>query len=244
MSSIKNLENEIQNEINIANDKNINLLLSKTYSEIQQIIQEFSFLLQDSFYNQEDKTDETYNKLLEEEKKIVLKTFYSNQSYIKSIISKDNKLNSIPNIRSSIINKIVKNKDSFEFIKNKLINKIKKIAEDDDDERFKLKYLTILLVGRKGIGKTTLIKYILGDNTYEESMDDINNNYFVLYTSQEIKYLRIIEVKGLGYDNTPEKTKKNIENLIEKNNKKNSDNYNDVIHCILFCVSETRLEKV
>ena len=76
-------------------------------------------------------------------------------------------------------------------------------------------------------------------------MDDGNNNYFVLYTSQEIKYLRIIEVKGVGYENTPEKTKKNIENLIEKKNKKkNNNNYNNVIHCIWFCVSETRLEKV
>ena len=39
-------------------------------------------------------------------------------------------------------------------------------------------------------------------------MDDGNNNYFVLYTSQEIKYLRIIEVKGLGYDNTLKRQRK------------------------------------
>ena len=117
ISSLKNLENEIQNEINHVNNKSQNLPFSETYSEVQHKFQESSFLIQDSFYNKKDKMDETFNKLLEEEKRIIIQTFYSNQRNIMNIISKNNILNSIPNVGNNIINKIVRNEDSFNFIK-------------------------------------------------------------------------------------------------------------------------------
>ena len=239
IDTLKNLENKIDIEINNSNNNNKNFIISEINSEIQNIIQDTSFLIQDFFYNKKDKKDNVYNKLIEEEKINIINTFYLNQEKVKDIISKDNKLNSISFKNDKIINNIVADKNSDKFIKYKIIQEIKKIAYDPNV--FKIKNMTVLLVGRKKVGKTSLIKYILGPYPEENEI----NEYFTLFTSNEMN-LRIIEVKGVGLDedDTPEKIKANIKSYIDNINKKNENqNFENVVNCIWYCISGRKFEK-
>ena len=242
MQKINYLQHEIENEINNKNNNNIYLLIIKTYSEIQnfnELNNDSQFLLQDYFNERKGKNNSTYNLLKEKEKEKIGGIFQNIKLNVINMITNDSKINSIPNIESKIIEKIAINKDSHNFFKNKIINEINLISKDEN--RFKIDYLNILVVGRKGIGKTTLIKYIL--ELRNDDYIDYRNNDFIIYNSKQIKYLRIIEVKGIGYDSgsTPVKIQEKIENYINTANNNNQD-YNSVIHCIWYCIYGERFE--
>ena len=208
---------------------------SNNESKIQKSTND-SVIIQDSFYNKKDDKDPIYNQLKIEEKKSLIKIFSDNKANIENIILNDNQFYYVQNISQEIIQRIPLNEDSHNFIKNKILKKIDSIANDDG--KYKIDNLTILVIGRKGIGKTTLIKYIL-----ELSNNNIinNNDIFREFTSQKIKFLKLIEIKGIGYSQgaTIQNIKDYIDSLISSNN----NNYNNVIHCIWYCISDTRFIK-
>ena len=244
IKSITNLINEIEIEMNnIKNNPQKNFSILKINSYIKNINDAPVFLLKDSFYDNEEDNDQTFSKLKEEEKSAITKIFYDKREKVENIILDNNKLYTFQNINKEIVMKISRNEDSYNYFKNKIIREIESIA--NDNEKYKIDCLNILLVGRKGIGKTTLIKYILDsvtDNyrdTYNKSNDD-----FTPYTSKKIKYLKLIEVKGIGYDNdsSPETIKRKIKEYTNKINS-NALNYNNVINCIWYCISGPRFEE-
>ena len=213
MSEIKILEDEMNDKIN--NEKNINgnLIINKINSEIQNLTVFPTFIIEDSFYNTKSKIDIIYNKFLDKEKKIMTKSMNKYKGKIIDYISNNDKLSSISDIKDKIIHEIITNEKSLNFIQNKILKEIEII--EGDDEKCKINNLNILLVGRKGVGKTTLIKYILGSNCHYESIKD---NDFIIYTSKEIKHIKIIEVKGVGYDknSTPDNIYLKINDYINK----------------------------
>ena len=239
INDIKVLENEMIDKIN--NNKNINgnLIISKINLEIKNLIDFPYFIIGDSFYNTKSRIDITYNKFLDEEKKIVTEILNKNKRKIIDYISNNDKLSSISDIKDRIIEQIITNEETFNYMVEKILKQIEEIA--GNDEECKINNLNILLVGRKGVGKTTLIKYILGSLCHCESIDD---NDFLIYTSQEINYLKIIEVKGIGYDSdcTPDNIYAKINNYINKKRNDNNGDYNNIIHCIWYCVSGARFE--
>ena len=144
----------------------------------------------------------------------------------------------------NLIEKIIENENSSIVYKRKIIDEILSIKNNDNS--YQIKQLKILLVGRIGVGKTTLIKYML--NLDENKI--INNNSFknfVTYENKNVPYLKLVEFKGIGLDqnNDPEKVGQEALNYIQneiKNNNKNGD-YNDFFHCIWFCISFARFEE-
>ena len=240
MSEIKILEDEMNDKIN--NEKNINgnLIINKINSEIQNLTVFPTFIIEDSFYNTKSKIDIIYNKFLDKEKKIMTKSMNKYKGKIIDYISNNDKLSSISDIKDKIIHEIIINEKNLNFIQNKILKEIEII--EGDDEKCKINNLNILLVGRKGVGKTTLIKYILGSNCHYESIKD---NDFIIYTSKEIKHIKIIEVKGVGYDknSTPDNIYLKINDYINTKKNDNNDNYNNIIHCIWYCISGPRFER-
>ena len=122
--------------------------------------------------------------------------FCENKSNVEKKLLNDKEFKYIPQIDINIINQIYMNEKIDDFCENKIIKEIETIS--NNDEKFEINHLTILMVGRQGIGKTTLIKYML-----ELSDDEINkmNNVkedFKPFTSKKVKYLKLIEVKGIG----------------------------------------------
>ena len=102
------------------------------------------------------------------------------------------------NNNSNLKDKIIKNEETKEVMNKKIIDEINNIK--NDVEKLKIKYLTILLVGRKGIGKTPLIKYIFELNQENNNIMQIKTEEnFTSYSKQNFP-LKIIEFKGIGYD--------------------------------------------
>ena len=198
--------------------------------------------LEISFYEKKDPKDLVYNELKKYEKDQLKAEFdKKSENYEKNELKKGNlNLDLNPNIISEIIN----NEDSEKIYKQKVINEI--VSIQNDDSKFKIDYLTILLVGRKGVGKTTLINYILKLPQNNEENKNKNHDNFVSYHSQNVPHLKLVEFRGIGLDkdSNPEKIgNETIKYINDHIKKKKKNNYNDFVHCIWYCITSTRFEK-
>ena len=146
-----------------------------------------------------------------------------------------------------LIKNIVDNEKSISVYKEKIFNEIENIR--NDDSKYKIEHLKILLIGRKGVGKTTLIRYMLKIDDNEEIISESISDNCDSYKSRKVPHLKLIEFRGIGLDenNNPEIIGNEalycIQNEINKNNN-NNNNYKDFINCIWYWVSGTRFEEV
>ena len=145
-------------------------------------------------------------------------------------------------MNKNIIQRIIESEDSRKIYKNKIIDEINNIKSDINKN--KIEHFSILLFGRKYVGKTTLIQYMLDlrDDEIEEIQNKYINENFVPYRSNKNRYLKLIEFKGFGYEenNDPETIRTQTKQFINESYK--SNNFNDFIHCIWYCISDSKNE--
>ena len=194
--------------------------------------------------------DPIYNKFLELEKKELRDKILSDKAYKDIILNGNLKfdlndigITDIDNINpQNLKENILKNEETERVMEYKILDEIKNIKRDN--EQHKIKYLTILLIGKKGIGKTTLINYIFGVNEdVNQEIIVIKNDNFISYTKKNFP-LKIIEFKGIGYDqsNNIEQIANKAFNCIKEQISKNKmKNYNEFIHCIWYLISGVRI---
>ena len=194
--------------------------------------------IQDDFFiKKEDENDFEYTELKKYERN-KLEEIFKNE-YETFELKELSKLK-LECINNTEINYIKNNEDSKNRFKIKIANNIETIINNNN--LYKIEYLTILLVGRKNVGKTTLIKYILDS----EDLQTTEQDKYTIYRSDKVPYLQLIEFQGIGYNKevSPEEigneTCKLISDLIEGIK---TDNYNNFIHCIWYCITNTRFEK-
>ena len=223
---------------------NKSIISSKNIENLQNFMKNNE--LRVSFYEKEDLKDYVYNELKRYEKEILKREFDKISKNYKEEKLKNGNLKL--NLNSDIITEIINNEDSETIYKKKIINEIQSIKNNDSS--FKIDYLTILVVGRKKVGKTTLINYILKlPHNEDEKNTNQNQKYHkdsITYKNPKVPHLKFVEMKGIGLDDNtnPEKIGKDTINYINKHiNNKNKNNYNDFVHCIWYCVSSTRFEK-
>ena len=244
---ISPLKDNSNNNIEIPNINNMISEHKIDYKEIDDFMKK-EIKLQDYLPKiKEESKDKIFNELKEYEKEKLKELFDKiNKDYEKKILKKK-ELNI--SLDKNLISNIIKNENSINVFKKQIINKIELIKKDDN--KYAIDYLTVLLVGRKNVGKTTLIKYMLKLEEQNENIEKkdniiISKEDFVSYKSNKVPHLKLIEFKGIGLDkdNDPEKIGNEalecIQNEIENNINKN---YNDFIHCIWYCISGTRLEE-
>jgi ABC-type glutathione transport system ATPase component len=147
--------------------------------------------------------DPIYNKFLELEKKELRDKILSDKAYKDIILNGNLKfdlndigITDIDNINlQNLKENILKNEETERVMEYKILDEIKNIKRDN--EQHKIKYLTILLIGKKGIGKTTLINYIFGVNEdVNQEIIIIKNENFISYTKKNfpLKILDMIKV--------------------------------------------------
>ena len=195
--------------------------------------------------NKEDNKDKSFQNLKDFEFIELQKIFDEKYNEYITEIQKE-KINKYRDIISNkdLIEKIIENENSSIVYKKKIKDEILSIK--NNEKRYQINYLKILLVGRKGVGKTTLIKYML--NLNENKINNINSREdFEVYENKEVPYLKLVKFKGIGLDkdNDPKIIGNNAVKCIQKEitSKSKNGDYNDLFHCIWYCISGTRFEE-
>jgi len=237
----KNLNKSVEVRSHPKNTKNFKI----DHSKLNKFME--SYIIQNYLSkNKDNSKDKVFNSLKELEKEELRKLFENEVKDYENKVLKGGKLKlNIENKIYNEISKIIKYENTEEIFKKKIIDEINMIKEDE--KKFQIEHLTILLIGRKGVGKSTLIKYILDLNEDDEYYLDTNSQdkIFTSYTSKTVTHLKLVEFKGIGLDigSDPEFIGNEAVNCIkEEMNKNKEKNFNDFFHCIWYCISGTRFE--
>lgn len=189
------------------------------------------------YRNISDRNNNPYFKLRKLEIKKLEKKFLSNNFIFEETLRNILQLNLY--LDQNLINDIIKKENVGNIYTEKIINKINEFKNDKD--KFKIEYLTVLLVGKRKIGKKKLIKYMLQLN---DGKPNETYNFFRKYRSSKVRNLQLIKYKGIGYDdnNNADMIRDNTISFIREQISKG--NYNNFVHCIWYCLSGTRVEDV
>ena len=156
------------------------------------------------------------------------------------------------------INKLFDEKISFDQISK---DSIKEIAEEEnfainikdileneinlisnEDEISKINHFNILVMGRSGVGKSTLLNKVLKKEVSKTKDFDYCTPDIESYESEKVNGLRIWDTRGIEYkyniSNAFQDISAKIHELI---NDKNPDKY---IHCIWFCIKGEKGERL
>ena len=115
--------------------------------------------IQDSSSNEKNKLDDSTNDLIKKKEIEELLNYY--HSIKDSFIQDISKYLMFRNLYflQNLTSEILSNEAAINIYKQKIINEISKIKENE--KSFKINYLTIMLVGKNGVGKSTLINSLL-----------------------------------------------------------------------------------
>ncbi len=231
----KNKELNIQNtnykqeinklEKNLNNEKNHNLFLEKKLEEYEKQnkeIKEIYSLFENQIMN------ERLNNFLN-----------NNCSSIQEMIEQ-NFNHYFKNVKYEMKNEInnIFNKENFyNFFEKKIEYLSSTIIKDYSN---KTKHLNIYLIGKSGIGKSTLINKIIGK---DEAPTGVGRPITQFTKSYESNNIRLWDTKGI------EMSEYNLKKVIEETKtliKKNAENNNpdEYIHCIWYCINGSRFEEI
>ena len=188
-------------------ENNTNLNTPKSYyklnsSEVENLYNEYTQTkhIVSHFYDIKDPKDPTYNILKLEEKEILSKYLESTRNNFVNLFNA--KLRRAQ-IRIDEINKLVKEfiekEDGESAFQYKIEECIKKIEKNPKD--YEIKYLTVMLVGKSGVGKSTLINEVLKLEGNEKAQ--IGTGQFVTvkyqeYSSDSLEFLRMIRINSFN----------------------------------------------
>ena len=234
-------------------ENNTNLNTPKSYyklnsSEVENLYNEYTQTkhIVSHFYDIKDPKDPTYNILKLEEKEILSKYLESTRNNFVNLFNA--KLRRAQ-IRIDEINKLVKEfiekEDGESAFQYKIEECIKKIEKNPKD--YEIKYLTVMLVGKSGVGKSTLINEVLKLEGNEKAQ--IGTGQFVTvkyqeYSSDSLEFLKLIDTRGIELNKNygADEVKKEASKFIEE--RKETNDPNKFVQCIWYCITGNRFEEV
>ena len=122
----------------------------------------------------------------------------------------------------------------YDSIKKNLEDNVKKICE----KITKTKHFNIVLLGREGVGKSTLLNSVLkleGENRAKTGVGDSVTLEIKKYSNPKMHFLRLYDTQGIGIKegNSIKKIFSDISKLINEQIKKADPDF--LIHCLWFC---------
>ena len=176
---------------------------------------------------------------MKKKKKLLIFFNKTKDNFINEIFNylTSQRININPNIASQIIN----SENGCQFYQKKIDNLISILTEEK--KRFQIKYLTVMVLGKSGVGKTSLINKILNINA------PVGEGRFVTkettpYVSNTMPFLRLVDTRGIEIALQYGVQKMEEEAIKFINDQLKTGNYNNYVHCIWYCVSGKRFEDV
>ena len=199
--------------------------------------------IQDYCFSNENSNDKVYELLKKFMKKELINYFELNKS--KAIdeynfkIKEQNSDYDFSDFASQVLNI----EGGKEICMNKIYDEINEI--DKNKKQFEINYFTVMLIGKSGVGKSTLINNIL-ELTYDQMAKTGVGNFQTTeikeYRSENVPFLRLVDTRGIEINK--EHGVNEIQNEAEKYIKKqyNTNNINNFVQCIWYCITGNRLE--
>ena len=205
-----------------------------------------NLIIQDSFYEVDNKEDNIYEELKKKEKNDL--TYFFNTNNLSFIVKIEEKMDEILNKSlnfDKLTSEILNNEKAEQAYSNKIKREINKL--NMDKRKFEIKYLTVMLVGKSGVGKSTLINNLLKLDSRHKAITGTGKFQTIFiqsYQSEAIPILRLVDTRGieLNIDYGANKVKADAEAFI--NQQINSNDPNNFVQCIWYCITGNRFEQV
>ena len=143
-----------------------------------------------------------------------------------------------------ITDNLIEIENGYDIFEKKIKNKIEEICESRDE--FSIKYLTIMILGKSGVGKSTLINQFLKLKTGQRAQTGIGEFQTIdtkVYKNKTVPFIRLVDTRGIelnqGYGASDVKTE--AEKYIKE--KLQLGDMNDFVHCFWYCITGTRFEQ-
>jgi GTPase SAR1 family protein len=193
-----------------------------------------------SFKKTNNVKDPVFELIQNEEKKEVINFFSKNKNNFMDKMFKyfsSQRMSISPNLAS----KVIDSENGYQIYHQKVDNLISILTQGK--KHFQIKYLTVMVLGKSGVGKTSLINKILNINAPTGEGKFVTKET-TPYTSNAMPFLRLVDTRGIeiaqqfGIQKMEEEAVKFIDEQLK------TGNYNNYVHCIWYCVSGKRFEDV
>ena len=193
-----------------------------------------------SFKKTNNIKDPVFELIQNEEKKEVINFFSKNKNNFMDKMFKyfsSQRMSISPNLAS----KVIDSENGYQIYHQKIDNLISILTQGK--KHFQIKYLTVMVLGKSGVGKTSLINKILNINAPTGEGKFVTKET-TPYTSNAMPFLRLVDTRGIeiaqqfGIQKMEEEAVKFIDEQLK------TGNYNNYVHCIWYCVSGKRFEDV
>ena len=193
-----------------------------------------------SFKKTNNIKDPVFELIQNEEKKEVINFFSKNKNNFMDKMFKyfsSQRMSISPNLAS----KVIDSENGYQIYHQKVDNLISILTQGK--KHFQIKYLTVMVLGKSGVGKTSLINKILNINAPTGEGKFVTKET-TPYISNAMPFLRLVDTRGIeiaqqfGIQKMEEEAVKFIDEQLK------TGNYNNYVHCIWYCVSGKRFEDV
>ena len=113
------------------------------------------------------------------------------------------------------------------FIKENVRQLIKNLIKENE-----VKYLNVQIIGKTGVGKSTLVNAILGENVAEEKKGEPCTMETKCYESKKYNFIRLYDTRGIEISKNFDIEKLFNETLKDIKEKCEKNEPNDLIHCL------------
>jgi len=149
-----------------------------------------------------------------------------------------NKINNLKNKLEILFNELFENEKIMEKINNKFIDGMKAVSDIKE-----LSKMNFIIIGKSGVGKSTLTNEALGEMLAKEGMGTSITTCNTKYESKLVPFLTLLDTRGTenGSGHNLEDVLKDTLNYIDE--KLNNNDPNEHIHCVLYCTTSNRFFK-
>lgn len=199
--------------------------------------------IQDYCFSNENSNDRIYELLKKFMKKELINFFELNKT--KAVEEFNNKIkeqNSDYDF-NEFVSQIINIEGGKEICMNKIYDEINEINKNK--KQFEINYFTVMLIGKSGVGKSTLINNLLqltGERMAKTGVGNYITSEIKEYKSDAVPFLRLVDTRGIEINK--EHGVNEIQEEAEKYIKKqyNTNNINNFVQCIWYCITGNRLE--